>query len=86
MRDAEKGTYNGETTYCPVNAYGACEYCDQCGVCHDSDPQVNCEDWQQFWSSWFEWESIEWITSDDRTDFAQEEIEWAHKNYGYNPS
>lgn len=86
MRDATKGTYNGETTYCPVNAYGACPYCDQCNVCHNVDPLEHCDDWQQFWSSWFEWEIIDWITSDDRTDFAKEEIEWAHEKYGYNPS
>lgn len=84
MRNAKEGTYNGTPTYCPVNAYGVCDYCDQCNVCHIDDPMVDCDDWQMFWDSWFEWETIDWITSDDRTDFAKEEIEWAKENYGYN--
>lgn len=56
MRDIEKGTYNGETTYCTVNAYGACPYCDQCGVCHIDDPMTDCEDFAVFfegdWDYW----------------------------------
>lgn len=42
MRDAKAGTYNGETTYCTVNAYGACPFCDQCIICHAPDPQETC--------------------------------------------
>ena len=56
MRDTEKGTYTGETTYCTVNAYGACPYCDQCGVCHIDDPMKDCEDFAVFfegdWDYW----------------------------------
>jgi len=58
MRDATKGTYNGETTYCPVNAYGDCPYCDQCCVCHIEDPMEDCDDWGMFYSSWFEWVTL----------------------------
>lgn len=58
MRDSAKGTYNGETTYCPVNAYGDCPYCDQCCVCHIEDPMEDCDDWGMFYSSWFEWMTL----------------------------
>ncbi len=54
-RDAKEGTYNGDITFCTVNAYGACPYCDQCGVCHIEDPQRDCDDWKFFWDSWEEW-------------------------------
>lgn len=55
MRDAQNGTYNGEKTYCPVNAHGECPYCDQCNVCHIDDPQEDCSDWLDFFESWKEW-------------------------------
>ena len=83
MRNAKEGTYNGTPTYCPVNAYGDCPYCDQYNVCHIDDPMEDCDDWHMFWDDWYEWENTE-QTSDDRTDFAEEEIEWAKENYGYN--
>ena len=51
MRDAKKGTYNGDFTYCPVNAYGDCSYCDQCGICHIDDPLEDCDDWGAFWEA-----------------------------------
>lgn len=53
-RDAEKGTFDGEPTYCTVNAYGACPNCDQCNICHLPDP-FDCEDWCFFWDSWDEY-------------------------------
>lgn len=83
MRNAKEGTYNGAPTYCPVNAYGDCPYCDQCNICHIDDPMQDCDDWQFFWDSWFEWENIDTIT-DDRENFANEEITWAKERYGYN--
>ena len=55
MRDANKGTYNGELTYCTVNAYGDCPYCDQCGVCHIDDPIADCDDFGAFFEDWDEW-------------------------------
>lgn len=55
MRNAEKGTYNGDYTYCPVNGYGDCPYCDQMGICHIDDPQEDCDDWGTFWDSWEDW-------------------------------
>lgn len=82
-RDVEAGMYNGDTTFCPVNAYSDCSYCDQCNVCHMPNPFV-CEDWKWFWSSWDEWQNADTIT-DERTDFAQEEINWAKETYGYEP-
>lgn len=55
MRNAEKGTYNDDPTYCTVNAYGECPYCDQCGVCHIEDPIADCEDFALFFKNWDEW-------------------------------
>lgn len=54
-RDTTEGTYNGEITFCPVNAYGDCPYCDQENICHERDPQEDCDDWQTFFESWDEW-------------------------------
>lgn len=85
MRDPKAGTYNEQTTYCPVNAYGDCLYCDQCGVCHIDDPLEDCTDWYEFWESWEDWERAEEIT-DEREDFADEEIQWAMVNFGYKPN
>ena len=65
MRDAKRGTYNGEPTYCTVNAYGTCIYCDQCNICHDPDPQENCEDWQMFFDSWDYWLSLDDVTPEE---------------------
>lgn len=56
MRDAQNGTYNGEKTYCPVNAFGVCPYYDGWGICHANDPVEDCDDWRLFFSSWEEWE------------------------------
>lgn len=57
MRNAQAGTYNGETTFCPVNGWD-CPYCWK-GVCHIEDPQEDCDDWQAFFESWEEWESLD---------------------------
>lgn len=78
MRDAKKGTYNGDTTYCPVNAYGDCPYCDQCNVCHIDDPMEDCDDWGMFFDSWEDWQNVDWMTSDDDIDDSVDET-------GYNP-
>lgn len=78
MRDAKKGTYNGEHTYCPVYAYGDCPYCDQCNVCHIDDPMEDCDDWQYFWDSWDDWFASNCIDPDEPEDFADDEM-------GYNP-
>ena len=58
MRDAAAGTYNGETTYCPVNACGDCPYCDRNCVCHIDDPMVDCDDWACFYEDWEDWLSL----------------------------
>jgi len=56
MRDAKEGTYNGEPTFCTVNAYGECPYCDQCGICHIDDPMEDCDDFAVFFQSdWNFW-------------------------------
>lgn len=55
MRDKQAGTYNGDFTYCTVNAYGDCPYCDQCNVCHIEDPIADCEDFAMFFEDWDEW-------------------------------
>jgi len=80
MRNAIMGTYDGEYTYCPVNACGHCPYCDKKCICHVEDPLKDCDDWGMFWGSWDEWKQIDWVTEDS---FAQDEIEWAKENYGY---
>lgn len=59
MRNVENGTYNGETTYCPVNAYSDCPYCDQMGICHIDDPFEDCDDWcavvcAENWDEWMD--------------------------------
>lgn len=85
MRDAKKGTYNGDTTYCPVNAYGDCPYCDQCNVCHVDDPMKDCDDWGAFFDSWDDWLAADNVDPDAPQDFSNEEIEWAMDEVGYNP-
>lgn len=54
MRDAKNGTYNGDPTYCTVNAYD-CPYCDKCGICHIDDPIADCDDFAAFFEDWDEW-------------------------------
>lgn len=57
MRDAEKGTYNGEYTYCTVNCWNEkdCPYARK-GICHIEDPMADCEDFACFfdgdWDNW----------------------------------
>lgn len=85
MRDSAKGTYNGDTTFCPVNAYGDCPYCDQCNVCHIDDPLEDCDDWGMFWSSWDEWQQAD-IVEDDRDSFVDDELDFAREEYGYEAS
>lgn len=82
MRDAKKGTYNGQPTYCPINGYD-CPYCDGNCVCHADDPFKDCYDWGIFWSDWDDWEGIDQNSNDAPTDFSKEEIEWAKENLGY---
>ena len=84
MRDAKEGTYNGDTTYCTVNAYGECPYCDQCGVCHIDDPMEDCDDWGAFWESWEDWLAADDVDPDAPTDFSREEMWWATQTFGFN--
>lgn len=49
MRDKANGTYNGDTTCCPVNAYR------DCNVCHIDNPIVDCDDFCGFYENWDEW-------------------------------
>jgi len=84
MRDTKRGTYNGDYTYCPVNAYGDCPYCDQMGICHIDDPLEDCDDWGMFWESWDDWLAADDVDySDAPEDFAEDEIRWAGDVYGY---
>ena len=85
MRDAKKGTYNGSYTYCPVNAYGDCPYCDQSNVCHINDPMEDCDDWGAFFDSWDDWLNCDDANPDAPEDFADDEIAWAMDEMGYNP-
>lgn len=66
MRNAIEGTYNTATTFCPVNAYGECPYCDQCNICHIENPQLDCDDWQVFFDSWAEWEALDRKVKSDK--------------------
>lgn len=59
MRDAIKGTYNEEITYCTVNAYGDCPYCDKNGICHIDDPIEDCDDFAMFFESWKDWIALD---------------------------
>lgn len=69
MRDSKAGTYNGEPTYCTVNAYGDCPYCDQCGICHIEDPMKDCDDFAAFFEgSWDYWLSLDDSCLDDTFD------------------
>lgn len=84
MRDPIKGTYNGMTTYCPVNAYGDCPYCDQRCVCHVENPVEDCDDWMSLWGEdWEMWLTADTFDPDAPTDFAEDEIKWAGDVYGY---
>ena len=53
-RDAEKGTYDGQTTYCPVNGWD-CPYYKDAGVCHIEDPVADCDDFAMCFESWEDW-------------------------------
>ena len=55
-RNAEQGTYNGETTYCTVNGWD-CPYYKN-GVCHIDDPIEDCDDFGAYFESWEEWENL----------------------------
>lgn len=81
MRDAKKGTYNGQHTYCPVNGWD-CPYCDKNLVCHIDNPCEDCDDWSFFFPTWQDWENVDHI-EDETTDFAEEEIAWAREYMGY---
>lgn len=60
MRDAKQGTYNNAPTYCTVNAYGECPYCDQEGICHIENPMTDCDDFAMFFQSdWDFWVSLD---------------------------
>lgn len=80
MRDVKKGTHNGDYTYCTVNAYGDCPYCDQCGVCHIDDPIEDCDDFAAFFEDWDEWLNCDDVNPDAPED---DEIIWAGDVYGY---
>jgi len=58
IRDAEAGTYKGQTTYCPVNGLD-CPYYKN-GVCHIDDPFADCDDWCSACGceNWEEWEEL----------------------------
>lgn len=79
MRDAVKGTYNDETTYCTVNAYGDCPYCDQCGICHIDDPMEDCDDFAAFFQG--DWDF--WLNLDD--DEPEDALQWEDYDMGFDP-
>lgn len=83
MRDTKKGTYNSDITYCPVNAYGDCPYCDQCGICHIEDPVMDCDDFASFFPTWEDWLAADDVDPDAPTDFSGDEIRWAGDVFGY---
>ena len=79
------GMRNGEPIYCPVNAYGDCPYCDKNLICHIADPIEDCSDFQCFWSSWEEYDDADNVDPESPTDFSEDEISFAERNYGYCP-
>lgn len=58
-RNAEQGTYKGQKTYCPVNAWD-CPYFGEDMVCHIDDPFEDCDDWMCTCGveNWEEWEEL----------------------------
>ena len=82
-RNAKMGLYNGEPTYCTVNAYSDCPYCDKEGKCHIDDPIADCDDFAAFFESWADWIAADNVDFDAPTDFAEDEIRWAGDVYGY---
>ena len=46
-RDIEKGTLDGQVTYCPVNGWD-CPYFGKDGICHVDNPFDDCTDWYDF--------------------------------------
>lgn len=77
------GKRNGNYIFCPVNAIGDCPYCDKKGVCRMKDPMTDCDDFGAFWDSWEEYDDADNVDPDAPTDFAEDEIRWAHDVYGY---
>ena len=51
------GTHNGETIYCPVNAWD-CPYCGENNICYIFDPMTGCDDFFSVFESWEEWEKL----------------------------
>ena len=84
MRNAEKGTYNDEYTYCPMNCWDKedCPYANH-GICHIEDPMEDCDDWGSVWESWDEWLDADDVDPDAPESFAEDEIRWAGDVYGY---
>ena len=79
MRDIEAGTYAGEPTFCTVNAYGDCPYCDQCGICHIDNPMEDCDDFGIFFNySWDEWLALDNYEPD-------EALQWEDYDVGFDP-
>ena len=57
MRDPEKGTFNGDFTYCTVNGWDCPYYKD--GICHIDDPMTDCDDFSYFFDGdWDYWVSL----------------------------
>lgn len=54
-RNTNKGTYYGITTYCPVDVYGDCPYCDKDCICHIEDPMSDCDDFGSIYEGWENW-------------------------------
>ena len=50
------GTHKGETVFCPVNGWD-CPYCEK-GICYINDPIEECDDFNSFYESWEDWESL----------------------------
>lgn len=55
MRNAVKGTYRNQPTYCTVNAIGDCPYCDKNMICHIDNPVEDCDDFNTFFETWQDW-------------------------------
>lgn len=56
-RDIEKGTLDGQVTYCSVNGLD-CPYFGKDGICHIDNPFEDCN-WYDFWSDYDEWKEAE---------------------------
>lgn len=56
--DDKMGTYNNEKVFCPVNGWDCPYFHGGLCVMQGGDPMEDCDDFQMYFESWEEWESL----------------------------